>query len=66
MVEGRIRAQVWGEPAEDVETGDAIVFAPNEKHWHGAVPGGHGTHLAVNVNLKTEWLEPVGDEAYYG
>ena len=66
VVEGRIRAQVWGEPAEDVETGDAIVFAPNEKHWHGAVPGSNGTHLAVNVNLKTEWLEPVSDDAYYG
>ena len=66
VVEGRIRAQVFGEAAQDVETGDAIVFAPDEKHWHGAVPGGHGTHLAVNVNLKTEWLEAVSDETYYG
>jgi quercetin dioxygenase-like cupin family protein len=66
VVEGRIRAQVWGEPAQDVETGDAVVFAPDEKHWHGSVPGSNGTHLAVNVNLKTEWMEPVSDDAYYG
>ena len=65
VVEGRIRAQVLGEEAQDVEAGDAIVFAPNEKHWHGAVPGHGGTHLAVNINVKTEWLEAVTDEDYY-
>jgi quercetin dioxygenase-like cupin family protein len=65
IVEGRVRAQVWGQPPQDVETGDAIVFAPNEKHWHGAVPGSTGTHLAVNVNLTTEWLERVSDEEYF-
>jgi quercetin dioxygenase-like cupin family protein len=64
VVEGRIRAQVWGEPWQDVDTGDAVVFAPGEKHWHGAVPGGSGTHLAVNVDVKTEWLEPVRDDDY--
>jgi quercetin dioxygenase-like cupin family protein len=65
VVEGRVRAQVEGTPAIDLETGDAAVFAPGEKHWHGAVPGGSGTHLAVNVNVRTEWLEAVSDEAYY-
>lgn len=64
VVEGRIRAQVWGEPAQDVDTGDAVVVAPGEKHWHGAVPGGSGTHLAVNVNVNTEWLEAVSDDQY--
>ena len=66
VVEGRIRAQVWGAPWQDVDTGDAVVFAPGEKHWHGAVPGGSGTHLAVNVDAKTEWLEAVTDEQYEG
>jgi len=59
VVEGRIRAQVWGEPAHDVEAGDAIVIPPGEKHWHGAAPGSSGVHLAVNVNAQTTWLEPV-------
>lgn len=66
VVDGAIRVQRWGEPPQDVETGDAVVFPPGEKHWHGAVPGARGVHLAVNVNVTTEWLEPVTAEEYGG
>ena len=51
---------------ENVDAGDAVLFEPGEKHWHGAVPGVRGTHLAVNVNVATEWLEAVSDEQYGG
>ena len=64
IVEGRVRVQKWGESAQEVETGDAVVIAPGEKHWHGAAPGARGTHLAVNVKVKTDWLEPVTPEQY--
>jgi quercetin dioxygenase-like cupin family protein len=64
VTEGRIRVQRWGAPAQDVEAGDAVMFGPGEKHWHGAVPGSRGVHLAVNLNVKTTWLEPVADEEY--
>ena len=64
IVEGRVRVQKWGEPSIEVEAGDAVVIAPGEKHWHGAAPGARGTHLAVNVNVKTEWLEAVTEEQY--
>ncbi|MGC4081258.1 MAG: cupin domain-containing protein [Vicinamibacterales bacterium] len=64
VVEGRIRVQVDGQPPQDVDSGDAVVFAPGEKHWHGAVPGQRGVHVAVNVNAQTTWLEPVLDEVY--
>jgi quercetin dioxygenase-like cupin family protein len=64
VVEGRIRVQTEGNPPQDVETGDAVMFAPGEKHWHGAVPGTRGAHLAVNVNAQTTWLEPVADADY--
>ena len=64
IVEGRVRVQVWGQPAHEVAAGDAVVVAPGEKHWHGAAPGAQGAHLAVNVNLTTEWLEPVSDDQY--
>jgi len=64
VVEGRIRVQREGEPAQDLSTGDAVVFGPGEKHWHGAVPGTSGTHLAVNVAVKTTWLEPVSESEY--
>jgi quercetin dioxygenase-like cupin family protein len=66
IVEGRVRVQRWGEAPHDVEAGDAVVFAPGEKHWHGSADGGRGAHLALNINVKTEWLEPVTDEQYRG
>ncbi len=66
ITEGRIRVQREGEPHHDLEVGDAVVFAPNERHWHGAVPGTRGVHIAVNVDAKTTWLEPVSDAEYRG
>ena len=64
VTEGWIRVQCWDEPPHDLSTGDAVVIAPGEKHWHGAVAGTQGVHLAVNVDAKTTWLEPVSDEVY--
>jgi quercetin dioxygenase-like cupin family protein len=66
VTEGRIRIQKLGEPATEVMAGDAVVIQPGEKHWHGATPSAHGTHLAVNVNTATNWLEPVTDDQYGG
>jgi 4-carboxymuconolactone decarboxylase len=64
IISGRIRVQRWGEAPEDVGGGDMVVIEPGEKHWHGAAPGSPGTHLAVNLNATTEWLEAVSDEQY--
>jgi quercetin dioxygenase-like cupin family protein len=66
VVEGRVRVQVAGGDCHDLKTGDAVVIMPGERHWHGAVPGSTGTHLAVNVNAATTWMEPVSDEDYAG
>ena len=66
VVDGRIRVQRQGEAAQDVAAGDAVVFAPGEKHWHGAVPGSSGTHIAVNVDVQTTWLEAVSQIEYEG
>lgn len=66
VTEGSIRVQSEGAAAQDVSMGDAVVFAPNERHWHGATPGQNGVHVAVNVNLQTTWLEPVSDTDYLG
>jgi quercetin dioxygenase-like cupin family protein len=59
-----VRVQVQGSDAEDLNAGDAVVVAPGERHWHGAVPGSAGTHIAVNINAATTWLEPVSEEEY--
>jgi quercetin dioxygenase-like cupin family protein len=64
VTEGWIRVQRWGEPPHDLSTGDAVVIPSDEKHWHGAVAGTPGVHLAVNVDAKTTWLEPVSDAVY--
>ncbi len=61
VVEGTIRVQTFGGPALDLAPGDAVVFAPGEKHWHGAPPDASGAHLAINVDATIQWLEPVID-----
>jgi quercetin dioxygenase-like cupin family protein len=66
VTEGCIRVQCWGGAPQDVDAGDAVVFAPGEKHWHGSTSGRGGVHLAINVNVNTNWLEPVSDEQYNG
>ena len=65
VVEGRVRVQAEGSGSRDLDAGDAVVVGPGERHWHGAVPGSTGTHIAVNVNAVTTWLEPVSDEQYF-
>jgi len=66
VIAGRVRVQRWGEAPQEVGEGDAVLFAPEEKHWHGAAPGypEGGAHLAVNVNVTTTWLEPVTEAEY--
>ncbi len=47
--------------------GDVVNIAPGVKHWHGAVPDGWFSHLALEVpgeETSSEWLEPVNDEEY--
>jgi quercetin dioxygenase-like cupin family protein len=64
VTEGRGRLQKWGEPPQEIAAGDAICIEPNEKHWHGAAAGTRMAHFAVNLNLTTEWLEPVSEDQY--
>jgi quercetin dioxygenase-like cupin family protein len=62
--EGHGLVQKWGEPVRQIAAGDAVTIEPHEKHWHGAGPDATMTHFAVNLNLTTEWLEPVSDDQY--
>ena len=38
------RAQREGGPIEEIRPGDVVVFAPGEKHWHGAAHHRHDPH----------------------
>jgi quercetin dioxygenase-like cupin family protein len=64
VLDGRGLVQKWGGPVRKISAGDAITIEPNEKHWHGAGPEGKMSHFAVNLNLTTQWLEPVSDDQY--
>ncbi|MDQ2746684.1 MAG: cupin domain-containing protein [Acidobacteriota bacterium] len=62
-------AQRWGGEIEEINPGDVIWFAPNEKHWHGASEKTAMMHIAIQEALDgkaVEWLEKVSDEQYSG
>ena len=61
------RAQREGGGIEEIRPGDVVVFAPGEKHWHGAAPTTAMTHIAIQEALDgkaVEWMEEVTDEQY--
>ncbi len=64
---GAGRAQRDGGPVQEIRPGDVVVFAPGEKHWHGASPTTAMTHIAIQEALDgsfVEWLEHVSDAQY--
>jgi quercetin dioxygenase-like cupin family protein len=63
------RAQRESGPIEEIRPGDVVVFAPGEKHWHGAAPNTAMTHIAIQEALDgkaVDWMEKVSDEQYKG
>ena len=66
IIEGRCRLQKEGEPLQEVDTGGVVCIAPGEKHWHGATANAAMTHLALNIDAATTWLEGVTDPQYDG
>ena len=61
------RVQREGGPIEEIRPGDVVVFAPGEKHWHGAAPTTAMTHIAIQEALDgkaVDWMEKVSDEQY--
>ena len=70
VVTGAGRAGRESEPVVEIETGDLVYFAPDERHWHGAGPDTFMVHIAISPALstdgQTDWMEPVTDEQYAG
>lgn len=59
--------QEYGKPARSLNPGDVVSIPANVKHWHGAKKDSWFSHIAIEVpgeNTRSEWLEPVNDEAY--
>ncbi|MFT8730633.1 MAG: cupin domain-containing protein [Acetobacter fabarum] len=56
-----------GSPIEEIHPGDAIWFAPGEKHWHGATATTAMSHIAIQEKQNgspVDWLEHVSDTQY--
>ncbi|MGO4355485.1 cupin domain-containing protein [Rhizobium sp. RAF36] len=62
VLSGTGRAQRDGGPVEELRTGDAVWFAPHEKHWHGAAAGSPFSYISIQATdgeRIVDWLEPV-------
>jgi len=66
VVEGRCRFQRAGMPVSEVADGGIISIDPGEPHWHGAPADSRVVHVAVNIDVSTEWLAQVTDAEYAG
>lgn len=61
------RVQRWGDPVQEIRTGDVVWIPPHQKHWHGAAPDSPMTHIAIveeQNSPSTQWMEKVNDEQY--
>ena len=66
VVEGRCRLQKAGEPVREVEAGSVVCIEPGERHWHGASADAPMTHVALNLDAATTWMDKVSDDEYVG
>ncbi len=64
------RVGEWGKPVQEIRPGDVIICPVGVKHWHGAAPNSHMTHISIceekEPSKVVEWLEKVTDEQYEG
>lgn len=59
--------QEWAHKPRNLKAGDIVHIPAGVKHWHGAAADTWFQHLAIEVpgaNGRTEWCEPVAEEAY--
>jgi 4-carboxymuconolactone decarboxylase len=64
---GTGRVQRWGDPIEEIRSGDVVRIPAGEKHWHGASRQASMTHIAITEHqdgTAVQWMEKVSDEQY--
>jgi quercetin dioxygenase-like cupin family protein len=68
VTEGIGLCQRRGGPVEVIRSGDTVLFAPGEDHWHGAAPNRFMSHIAMqeadDSGSPVTWGEHVTDEEY--
>ena len=63
---GTCRFQKDGEPVQEARAGSIVSIASGERHWHGATSDLPATHVALNVDARTDWFDKVTEEQYAG
>jgi 4-carboxymuconolactone decarboxylase len=61
------RVQRWGDPIDEIRTGDVVWIPSGQKHWHGASPNNSMTHIGIVENPdgeRTTWMEHVSDAQF--
>jgi 4-carboxymuconolactone decarboxylase len=61
------RVQRWGDPVDEIRTGDLVWIPAGQKHWHGASPTTAMSHIGIVEQLEgksVDWMEKVTDEQY--
>jgi 4-carboxymuconolactone decarboxylase len=64
---GTGRVQGWGNPVQEIRSGDVVRIPAGQKHWHGGAPQTSMTHIAITEHrdgARVEWMEQVTDEQY--
>ncbi len=64
VVDGVGLVQREGGEVIEVRAGDAVWFAPDERHWHGATPTSPFSYLSVQPvknGTAVAWLGPVDE-----
>ncbi|WP_114089255.1 cupin domain-containing protein [Thalassospira profundimaris] len=67
VLNGTGHAQRMGDEAVALYAGDAVWFAPDERHWHGAAPESSFEYLSIQPvkdGKAVDWFEPVTPEAF--
>jgi 4-carboxymuconolactone decarboxylase len=61
---GHCVVQIADEPARHLAPGEGIRVPAGVPHWHGALPGGPASHLALNAHGQTNWGRPVSEAEF--
>ncbi|MTJ79546.1 MAG: cupin domain-containing protein [Telmatospirillum sp.] len=65
VLDGVGLVQREGDSPVEVRAGDAVWFAPDERHWHGAAPSSPFSYISVQPvknGQAVQWFDPVGQE----
>lgn len=64
ILSGRCVVQCAGAPARQLAPGEGFRVPGGVRHWHGVLPTGPGSHLALNAHGTTDWGQPVSEDEF--